>query len=93
MPRAMSPAAAAPTDAVSTAPLVAVQPAFQRHAGGAASAAAAGSAGTDSRPAQPEQGAAGKKAKPAKAPKAPPPEPTPADLFAKAHIQVRTHIL
>lgn len=52
------------------------------------SATSAAAAGEDSAVEGRPQGNTQKKVKPVKAPKAPPPEPTSADLFNKAHIQV-----
>jgi hypothetical protein len=86
-------AAAAARSAAGSGPAVTVQLPHQHAAGGAASAAAAPvAAGTPSEsvPSAVTVGRAKTASKPAKAPKAAPVEPTPADLFAKAHIQVRS---
>ena len=82
VPQATLPHAAASADASSHPDAGSGHQVGQQPAGGAASAAG------DSQPAQ-DGRASAKKVKPAKAPKAPPPEPTPADMFARAHIQVR----
>ncbi len=90
LPSAASPAAAQAADTHSTTDGVAHQRPPQTAAGSAASAAAAGPAAEGDQSAR-EGRPSAKKVKAAKAPKPPPQEPTPADIFAKAHIQVNGH--
>ncbi len=88
LPSATAPAAAATAaDAHSHSDGAQQQPP-QVIAGSAASAAAAHQPAKGDQSAQEGWGSA-KKVKAAKAPKPPPQEPTPADMFAKAHIQVQ----
>ena len=87
LPPATSPAAAVAANAHSHSGAAHQQPP-EPAAGSAASAGAAGPDAGANQSAQ-EGRASAKKMKQAKAPKPPPQEPTPADMFAKAHIQVR----
>ena len=85
-----APAATTATAAVRSATDTSSGPVTERPA----QSSAGGATATEFVPAAPaaSTAAAGKAkaaTKAAKVPKAPPPEPTPADLFAKAHIQVR----
>ena len=89
-----SAAAAAARSATDSGPAAGAQPPSQSAAGGPASGAAAsvtagGLAEAGASPAPVGRAKTGPK--PAKAPKAAPAEPTPADLFAKAQIQVMQH--